>query len=120
MSETFNSCPKCGATMTALAGGLDYCPSCGFAGEQPKPEPDLASRKISRALFWVLLFLPAMLGLASFAVGSVSRQTGAAIGVVALIVGGLASIYCGWWLAEHCCKDRSARWLVGIACGIGL
>jgi hypothetical protein len=65
--------------------------------------------KSSTTLFWILLFLPAAMGLASYAIGQSSKDIGAGIGMLALPLGLGASIYCGIWLARRFFESTTNR-----------
>lgn len=118
MDEPQNICPKCLSARTELKGGLVYCPSCGFEGEVQKPDPSKRT-----GLFWVSLITPAAFALLSFVVGQSSknlREAGAAIGAVDLLIGLVASIYCGAWLAKRTFASDGLRLLFGFIFAVGI
>lgn len=114
MNDAPNSCSKCQTPLTELKGGLSCCPSCGFAGEEKKADPEERTRA-SQKLFWLALVSPATLALLSFLVGNVSRDAGVMVGMGALVAGLIASAYCGFWIANRFCSRSDARVLVGLA-----
>lgn len=108
MSEPQINCPKCQGELADI-GGVQWCPVCGI---QIAPGNKPASVR-SKRLFWILLVSPAALALASFVVGQMSFDAGIIVGMVALFIGAIGSIYCGCWLAKAACKTSAARFFAG-------
>lgn len=125
MNEPEKICPKCKDAMTELQGGLWCCPACGFEGEPAKPQ-DPFERRDTRLGFWILLLLPSALALVSFvafSVGNPNFDTVAfGFGMMALISGFFATIYCGIWLARRFFSSSASRFWFGLIfiLGIGL
>jgi hypothetical protein len=112
MSEPSNLCPKCYCEMTISPDGVSRCPKCDAAPAPPSGKNFTESRWAKRA-FWILLFAPSALALLSFLVGRASKVTGANIGFADLIVGVVASFYCGYWLAYRFCRPPAAWFVFG-------
>jgi len=122
MNDQPQVCPKCGGALAHLQDGIASCPACGFEGEAKKPNPK-SFTTASKVIFWIALIAPAFLALVSFLLGALSqnlRNAGAEVGFVDLFVGGIASLYCGVWLAWRFCKPGVYRFLAGMWLSVGI
>ena len=105
--------------MTELKGSLWCCPACGFEGEPGKPA-DPFEKRDTQLQFWVILLLPSVLALVSFVAGGAENGTGLIPGVLALLVGFVASIFCGIWLAKRFFGSTGLRFLFGLIFVLGI
>lgn len=83
------------------------CPNCGHIAQRGRIAFDPVRRPVGWLIFLAVLLFPALLTL-------LTAKSQALWPICTFVVGGLAALYCGFWLSWRICQTKSGRVIVGV------
>jgi hypothetical protein len=107
MNSSPQLCPKCQQPLAPDVSQSAPCPNCGHINVSDVVASKPAPSHVGWFVFVIVLLLPALLTLLTARADSLWP-------VSTFLVGGVAALYCGFWLAWRIFRSTATRWILAM------